>query len=68
MCERSNLPGRFRLYRLEDLPIFASLDVTGTISGAVEQPLRCELQPGVVDGVNVFRLDAYPRLTARINL
>jgi len=60
---------RLREYRLEDLPIFASLDVTGNnFRCGRNSPCGVELQPGVVDGVNVFRLDAYPRLTARINL
>jgi LPS-assembly protein len=58
-----------RDYRLADLPLFASLDVTGNNFWCVQgNSCGVELQPGVVDGIKVFRLDAYPRLTARVNL
>lgn len=58
-----------REFRLAALPLFASLDVTSNNFWCVQDnPCGVQLQPGTVDGINVFRLDAYPRLTARINL
>jgi LPS-assembly protein len=54
---------RLREYRVADLPIFASLDLTADHLWCV-QGSPC---PGV-DGIKASRLDAYPRVTARINL
>jgi len=54
---------RLREYRLADLPLFASLDLTADNFWCV-QGSPC----GTTDGIKAFRLDAYPRVTARINL
>lgn len=64
---------RLREYRLANLPIFASLDLT-TVNFWCVQGSPCPdvdfdnvIDKGV-DGVKAARLDAYPRVTARINL
>jgi LPS-assembly protein len=60
---------KLRDYRLAGLPLFASLDATADNFWCVQSnPCGVTVQPGVIDGVKVFRVDAYPRLTARINL
>ncbi len=60
---------RLREYRLANLPVFAGLDLTADNFWCVQgSPCGVTIQPGVVDGIKAARLDAYPRLTARINL
>lgn len=60
---------RLREYQLADMPLFASLDLTADSFWCVQgSPCGVTIQPGVVDGINASRLDAYPRVTARINL